>query len=329
MFFVRCRGFGRKLLKYAPDLSTSLVKELPGLVFKSGHSIGFRKIEHLLGDEGKNELLGDGGDAREYHFAQQPLHMILLRIAKAAMRQHGITITSTATIVVVDAVNLTIPFTVPASGQVLVRATMPVQAGTAYYGYMGLMDHTSGLQVGDTQIIGQNITWVAPVTCSWLITGLTPAAALQYDLGAINPGGVGRRCTSHSRVPRACREPPTVASGPWKSSQRKEKRAEPHAEPHPRPHHPGGDRGHGRPRRHRDHLRRPRRDHHRRGGRRLRGGWGGIVGRVLAGAVLDNRDRSRFFRVQIEWRDDHVDLDGHDPEHPTEHSRLAGTGKRR
>ena len=116
---------------------------------------------------------------------------LLAAIQYAPASSTLITITSTAAIVVVDAVNLTIPFIVPASGQVLVRATMPVQAGTAYYGYMGLMDHSAGTQVGDTQIIGQNITWVTPVTCSWLITGLTPAAALQYDLGAINPGGVG------------------------------------------------------------------------------------------------------------------------------------------
>ncbi len=99
-----------------------------------------------------------------------------------------ITITSTAAIVVVDAVNLTIPFVVPTSGNVFVTATMPVQTGTGYYSYLGLMDHSTGLQVGDSQIIGPN-QWVTPVTCSWLITGLTPGASLQYDLGAINPGG--------------------------------------------------------------------------------------------------------------------------------------------
>ena len=39
-------------------------------------SVGFRKTEHFLGDERKNELLGDRRDAGKRHFAQQALDMI-------------------------------------------------------------------------------------------------------------------------------------------------------------------------------------------------------------------------------------------------------------
>src|SRR3546814_10146286 len=48
-------------------------------------SIAFRKIEHLLGDEAHNQLLGDRGKPRQRGFAVEALDMIFLGVAEAAM----------------------------------------------------------------------------------------------------------------------------------------------------------------------------------------------------------------------------------------------------
>jgi hypothetical protein len=88
-------------------------------------------------------------------------------------------LSSSTSLVVVDPFNLTIPFTVPASGDVLVRLTGICLVPAATYGYWALFDHTSHAQVGDTALAGQSFT--ATVSIPFLITGLTPGANLQYD----------------------------------------------------------------------------------------------------------------------------------------------------
>ena len=114
---------------------------------------------------------------------------LLAAIQYAPASSTLVTVTNTTSPVVADAVNLTIAFVFPASGNALVRATMPIQGPTATYGYLCLMDHTSHAQVGYSNNIGQNDTWVAPVTCSWLISG-TPGASVQYDLGVLTASSV-------------------------------------------------------------------------------------------------------------------------------------------
>src|SRR5438309_2713912 len=52
--------------------------------------VGFRQVQHLFGDERQDQLLGHGRDARDRHFPQQPLHVVFLRVAEAAVRQHGL-----------------------------------------------------------------------------------------------------------------------------------------------------------------------------------------------------------------------------------------------
>jgi hypothetical protein len=83
------------------------------------------------------------------------------------------------TLVAVDATNLTIAFTVPASGDVLVRLTGAVILPALAYGYWALLDHTSHAQVGDTVLAGYAGNFQS--TAAFLITGLTPGANLQYD----------------------------------------------------------------------------------------------------------------------------------------------------
>src|SRR5205823_3184614 len=48
------------------------------------------QVQHLLGDERKNQLLGDRRDPRDRHFTQQPLDVVFLRVTKPAMRQNGL-----------------------------------------------------------------------------------------------------------------------------------------------------------------------------------------------------------------------------------------------
>ena len=86
--------------------------------------------------------------------------------------------TSTS-LVAVDATNLTIAFTVPASGDVLVRLTGACILPATAYGYWALLDHTSGFQVGDTVLAGYSGNFQS--SAAFLITGLTPAANLQYN----------------------------------------------------------------------------------------------------------------------------------------------------
>ena len=93
---------------------------------------------------------------------------------------------------VADATNLTIAFTAPASGKVLVRLTAVAQvldvAGQT--GYWCLMDHTTGAQVGTSVLVenvtsgstaAQDVVW--PLSVPILVTGLTPGGSYQYDWG--------------------------------------------------------------------------------------------------------------------------------------------------
>jgi len=96
--------------------------------------------------------------------------------------------TTSGTLAAIDTTHLTIPFTVPASGAVLVRLT-----GVAYTittgasgGFWALLDHTSHAQVGYTIGMQYTLANSSPgnminTTAAFLITSLTPAASLQYD----------------------------------------------------------------------------------------------------------------------------------------------------
>lgn len=95
--------------------------------------------------------------------------------------------TTSSTLAAIDTTNLTIPFTVPLSGNVIVRLQGLAAQSTAGSGngYWGLEDHTSHAQVGVSAlamstVVGANGAYVR-VTYDQLITGLTPGASLQYD----------------------------------------------------------------------------------------------------------------------------------------------------
>jgi len=83
----------------------------------------------------------------------------------------------------IDASNLTVSFTAPSSGSVLVRVSFECRNGTDDNPVFGLTDHTThavvaplfgGLQIG----LGPYI----PISFALLITGLTSGGTYQYDL---------------------------------------------------------------------------------------------------------------------------------------------------
>jgi len=89
---------------------------------------------------------------------------------------------ATDTLTDVDATNLAITFTVPASGKVLVRLTGScAAAGSATYQW-GLREATA--EVGSTQPVINNASASATsfqrLTATFLITGLTPGASKTY-----------------------------------------------------------------------------------------------------------------------------------------------------
>jgi hypothetical protein len=94
--------------------------------------------------------------------------------------------TVSATPSAMDATNLTISFTAPASGDVLVRLSACANQGDSLRsGYFCLLDHTTGAQVGDSQyVVGPNTdTFTLAVSVPFLVTGLAPGTAYQYDWG--------------------------------------------------------------------------------------------------------------------------------------------------
>jgi hypothetical protein len=84
----------------------------------------------------------------------------------------------------VDATNLSVLFTAPASGRVLVR----LQAWTAvqlnYPLIFGVLDHTTGRLLGDPGLVnGGSATGNAYVSFAVLITGLAPSGSYHFDWG--------------------------------------------------------------------------------------------------------------------------------------------------
>lgn len=92
------------------------------------------------------------------------------------------TYTSTSsTSVDIDATNLAVPFTVPASGKVLVRLTALGGRGAGAGSLFWQVRESTSVVSGDMQIT--NGAETSCFSASFLITGLTPAASLTYKWG--------------------------------------------------------------------------------------------------------------------------------------------------
>ena len=90
--------------------------------------------------------------------------------------------THSLTPVAVDATNLTVSFTAPASGKVLVKLTCGAVECQAN-GYWELLDHTTDAQYGYSAFIGSNPSagFETPVHMPIYVTGLTPGDVYQMD----------------------------------------------------------------------------------------------------------------------------------------------------
>lgn len=86
--------------------------------------------------------------------------------------------TSSATLVDIDATNLALTFTVPASGVVLVRIEMSIEPGTGSTVHLGLRESTSTVKAAG--IMHSSVNNHQRRTFTWRVSGLTPGASKTY-----------------------------------------------------------------------------------------------------------------------------------------------------
>ena len=100
----------------------------------------------------------------------------------------------------VDATNMAVAFTAPASGKVLVEVEGLVNPPTSQYLRFQLREASSN--VGNVQTVGFGSVNVLAVAASFYITGLTPASAHTYKLGAHMAAGAAdiRHGPTYGRV---------------------------------------------------------------------------------------------------------------------------------
>jgi hypothetical protein len=89
--------------------------------------------------------------------------------------------TSSATLTAMDTTNLTISFTAPASGDVLVRLTADASVPTNIAVMWGLLDHTSHSLVGNAVAYVTTSNLGSSYSVALLITGLSSGTSYQYD----------------------------------------------------------------------------------------------------------------------------------------------------
>lgn len=120
---------------------------------------------------------------------------VLAAVQYAPSTLSDYSVTTTGTPAALDTTNLTASFTVPPSGNVIVRFSASMKAANLDLGF-ALLNHSGGAQLGKTL---SNV--MAPVTsaqvlrlaCEWLLTGQTPGATLGIDIAA----GISAAGTAH------------------------------------------------------------------------------------------------------------------------------------
>jgi len=91
---------------------------------------------------------------------------------------------SSESLVPVDATNLTVLFTAPTSGRVLVRLNAWTAVPSNYPLIFGVLDHATGQLHGDPGLVnGGSATGSTYVSFAVLITGLIPSASYHFDWG--------------------------------------------------------------------------------------------------------------------------------------------------
>lgn len=126
-----------------------------------------------------NVLTADSTQTAGVKWATAPGTELLARVQYAPGSSTSYTTSGTAnTVTALDTTNLTLTFTAPSSGSVLVRLTGFSSAGIATY--WCVVTHLTTTVVGSlAAVVGAGARSVA-----LLITGLTPGASVSYDWGA-------------------------------------------------------------------------------------------------------------------------------------------------
>jgi hypothetical protein len=106
----------------------------------------------------------------------------VLAVAQYAPTDTATYTTTSTTPVAIDSTNLTVSFTVPGSGKVVVELEANATGNAAGGSYYALLNHTGGAQVGGATAYNLlDNTTVASPSKSIYLTGLTPNDVLQLD----------------------------------------------------------------------------------------------------------------------------------------------------
>lgn len=112
----------------------------------------------------------------------------LLASVQYAPSVYGAPQTTSETPAAVDTTNLTISFTAPLSGNVLVRVTGAMYIDNAT-SFLCMFTHDTATQVTDSMFLG-SATGQTAFCASAVVTGLTAGTSYQWDLGFMCNGTV-------------------------------------------------------------------------------------------------------------------------------------------
>jgi len=124
---------------------------------------------------------------------------LLARLQYAPTETASYSILSTSP-AAVDATNLTLAFTAPTTGDVLVRLVAAINTVTGGCNFC-VLDHTGHAQYGFSVFAGPGTGATESAVCDFLITGLTSGDVYQIDFGWCSPTFANMAVTGQTGVP--------------------------------------------------------------------------------------------------------------------------------
>jgi hypothetical protein len=116
--------------------------------------------------------------------------LAVAQYAPASLATYNVT---AAALTALDTTNLTVTFTVPDSGAVVVEFQAVMAGPTGHVLALGLLNHTGGAQLGKTySTVLSGGAAAAVKTVRWYLTGLTAGASLGIDIAGSVVGGTGK-----------------------------------------------------------------------------------------------------------------------------------------
>lgn len=193
--------------------ATAATRYVGGTTSSSPASGTFAVGDYVIGEDGTVYICTVAGSPGTWTQVGSGGGTALLGLKSYAPAATTIDI-ATSTLTAFDTTNITVSFTAPASGIVLVRATccLVCSNGTDKAN-LCLFTHSTTTVVGTVYSFQPGTEgsgfWV-PTTAVWRISGLTPSASLQYDLAGGNSAATVRMELGNSTVATAVRQSPAT-----------------------------------------------------------------------------------------------------------------------